>query len=298
MLSILIPLYNYDSTPLIAGLSAQAAFLKAEGNGFDYEIILMDDASTDMQASAANRQVAEEAQCRYIELPRNVGRARIRNKLAAEAKYDYLLFIDCDALVATPDFVERFWAARDLGDVVCGSLVTPESSPQGCELRYRYERKADSKRSLAARTASPYSHFTTFNVLFHRRVFQSVEFDERCVGYGYEDTLMGLMLQQLGFSVAHIDNPLIHLGIDNNASYLEKTENALHSLRVLGEPLQSNVMASRVDKFLKRWHIDFVLRSFFACVRRPLRRHLLGRSPSVLLFQFYKVGYYSCLASD
>ncbi len=299
MLSILIPIYNNDSSQLVDDLAKLGRELRSVYEGFDFEIILADDASTDAPCIVANKSVAEKNGCRYLALSDNIGRARIRNLLADEARFDYLLFIDCDAAVAATDFLAHYWQERDKGDVVCGSLRNPDEPPQsGHELRYRYERQADKRRKASTRALQPYRNFTTFNVLFHKRVFEKVRFDERCTQYGYEDSLMGLMLKERGFSIAHIDNPLIHLGIDSNKSYLDKTETALGVLKTLDEPLQSHVAASRVYKRLRRWYLDSFFGWLFKMFQHPLRRHLLGRHPRIILFQIYKIGYYIRLNVD
>ena len=48
--------------------------------------------------------------------------------------------------------------------------------------------------------------------------------------YGHEDTLYGAELELNKFTVIHINNPIIHLGIDEALLFLEKTELALINL--------------------------------------------------------------------
>ena len=94
MLSILIPTYNYDCTRLVGDLHRQAERL-----GVAYEIIVADDASPIPTYKERNRAINALAHCRLIELEENVGRARIRNRLADEAQHEWLLFMDADAEV-------------------------------------------------------------------------------------------------------------------------------------------------------------------------------------------------------
>ena len=105
MLSILIPTYNYDCTRLVSDLHQQAAL-----SGIDYEIIVADDASPTYIYKEKNREINALPHCRLIELEENVGRARIRNLLADEAQYEWLLFMDADAEVIGPHYISNYLA--------------------------------------------------------------------------------------------------------------------------------------------------------------------------------------------
>ena len=94
MLSILIPTYNYDCRRLVSDLYQQA-----EQAGIEYEIIVADDASPTYIYKEKNREINHLPNCRLIELQENVGRSRIRNRLADEALHEWILFMDCDAEV-------------------------------------------------------------------------------------------------------------------------------------------------------------------------------------------------------
>jgi len=45
----------------------------------------------------------------YIQLDNNIGRAKIRNLFLKYAKYDYLLFLDCDTFIISDDFVAKIY---------------------------------------------------------------------------------------------------------------------------------------------------------------------------------------------
>ena len=294
MFSILITTYNYDCSRFVRDLDVQCADFMACTPGFDYEIILGDDASTDETSKRANCEAVEQlAHCRYVAATENSGLAAMRNRLAGEARFPYLLFFDSDAEVCTENFIATYWANRDKADAVCGALRNPAGkAAPGTELRWRYEHKAEKIRTVEYRMEHPYNFFTAFNLLISRDVFQRIRFDARCSQYGYEDALFGLELQRKGVSIVHIDNPLIHLGIDSNVSFLSKTETALRTLCALGSPMQDFAGASRLQRKLQRAGLSRLLAAAFCTVRPLLRRHLLGRHPSLLVFNAYKLGYY------
>lgn len=299
MLSILIPTFNCDCTQLVADLNEQAAALRKGDGTFDYEIMVWDDASTDSGIAERNRRISEWDGCEFRMLPVNMGRAAIRNRMIEASKGSFVLLIDSDAEVCTPRFVENYWYNRHKAEVVCGGLINPPNPPgRGHELRYKYERNAQKKRSVAFRSRHPYLYFTTFNVMLSRSVTRHLMFDERCTEYGYEDALYGLQLKQKSVSVCHMDNPLVHLGIERSPDFLRKTEAALRTLSHLGEPLQSVAGASKVVRLLERCKLRRPTAFLFSCLQPKLYRQLTGRFPSLLLFKIYKVGYYAQLQEN
>ena len=223
-LSILIPVYDWDCSQLIKDLDSQGLEL-----GIPYEIIVADDCSTDKAVLAVNRKNTGSLEnCRFFALDQNLGRAAIRNFLADHSKYDKLLFMDCDAAVRDSQFLKRYVEAADEAQVVCGGAIHSDEIPQkGVELRWVYEKNADKERSAEFRSRNPYARFTPFSFLIDREVFMQIRFDESYSGYGYEDVQFGSELEKRGVSILHIDNQLVHLGLEKSEAYLEKTRQAV-----------------------------------------------------------------------
>lgn len=299
MISILISTYNYDCSQLLHDLNAQCRILKRTvgASCFDFEIILGDDASSDSVAEQTNHLACSAMGCRYLKNNENTGQATLRNKLASEAKFPYLLFIDSDAAVCTDDFVKMYWKHRDDAQVVVGSIWNPDlTDKRGRELRYRYETAAMSKRSVEARRKHPYSFISAFNLLIHRDAFMAVRFEGHCRYYGYEDAFFGLELQRKGVSIAHIDNPLVHLGIDTSRSFLCKTETALRTLSTMDALMQREAGPSKWHARFQRLHVAGLVAGSFLLLRPLMRWNLLSSRPSLFLFNVYKLGYYCALA--
>lgn len=286
-LSILIPAYNWDCSQLISDLHTQGEALETE-----YEIIVADDhSSNDDTLQAISRTAQALEHCRLIMLKQNIGRSAIRNFLADNAKYDKLLFMDCDAEVCSDTFLKDYLAAAADADVVCGSERHPDSLPcKGVKLRWKYEKRADARRSVEYRSRSPYSRFSSFAFLISRELFQSIRFDTSFKGYGYEDVMFGMELERRGVSVLHIDNPLFKPEADDNATFLAKTEESIRTL--LAHKEQIGVGSSLLTHYcrIEKLHLAFLLGAF-----RPftplIRRNLLGRNPSLALFSLYKLLY-------
>jgi len=300
MFSILIPTYKYDCTKLAKSLYEQCCTVREEfgKDRFNFELLISDDGSGEQWVQRLNSELAQLPECHVLAQSSNIGRAANRNQLICAASFPWLLFMDCDAETCTDDFIRTYWTLHKQAEVVCGALRNPDCCPPGHELRFRYEKAAEPHRAAIFRNRHPYKSFTTFNTLFSKQALEKVRFDERCTEYGYEDALMGLMFKKCGVKILHVDNPLVHTGIDSNDVFLRKTEASLRVLSKLGEPMQSEAGASRACNRLKRLHLLGLLRLLFRSTRKLLRRNLSGRHPSILLFNLYKAGYYALVSKE
>ena len=289
-LSILIPTYNYDCSQLVRQLHEQLP------KGEEGEIIVGDDCSTNVDVVRKNNEISELPYCRIYKPSHNLGRAAIRNALAEEAKGEWLLFIDADAEVCSPSFLDDYLAATKYAPVVCGGTGNlPECPRPEARLRYDYEVAAEKRLTLEYRQRFPYAQFTTFNFLIQRSLFLSIRFDKRLHDYGHEDTRFGLELKQRGISIHHIDNKLMHLGLEDADVYLKKTETALCSLAKMDEDMKRHARVSALALRLKRWHLLGLVRILFYICKPVLRANLLGKHPRLSFFALYKLGYYAAI---
>lgn len=280
MLSILIPTYNYKCYTLVFDLQRQL-----QATGEEYEIIVAEDGGKDQVASISNHRINELPQCRYIRRQQNVGRAAIRNYLAAEAHGDWLLFMDSDAEVIRPDYISKYIAETKKGySVIRGGIRHTDICPSTHHtLRWKYEKAFERKHGGIGNT------FTAFNFMIRRDVFLSVRFDENYKGYGGEDTKFGIDLQRKGIDILRTDNPLLHKGLDTNDIYLNKVEAALRSL-YLHRFEQKN---TKLVRFVREHNIYSHIAPMIYHITKPLlRRNLLGANPNIKLLAFYKLGYY------
>ena len=284
-LSILIPTYNGDCRQQVRELCRQAEAI----DGLDYEIVVADDGSPNHDAVARCREIASLPHCRFIERQQNVGRAAIRNFLAREARYGWLLFMDCDMTIVSDRFV-RHYVEEASGDVVYGGYVVGEGEPS-C-LRYIYEKACTPQHSTEERRKRPYMHFHTCNFLISRSVMIAHPFDERFRHYGYEDVLFGKQLRQAGISIAHTDNPAGFCSYEDNTHFVNKTEESLRTLYQFRKELRGY---SQILTFVDGIHIGAVkqaIRLWHRLMGRLERRNLCGPHPNLIVFKLYKIGYY------
>ncbi|MBR4844858.1 MAG: glycosyltransferase family 2 protein, partial [Bacteroidaceae bacterium] len=266
MISILIPTYNYTAYPLASALAQQARSMDTL-----CEIIIADDASTSDARKRQNRAIASLPHCTYLELENNIGRASIRNLLADKAKGEWLLFLDCDGLPLDNHFLTRYRQAitgSPQADIICGGIIHPQNLPSHDKsLRYFYEKKAEKHHTVAIRNERPYACFRTFNFMIRRSCFQQVRFDESFRHYGYEDVLFGIQLQERGFHILHIDNPLENQDIEPNDVFLKKTEEALRTLAGQVDKLGNSVQLHRFYLRLGKVGLTPLVRITFRILR-------------------------------
>jgi glycosyltransferase involved in cell wall biosynthesis len=228
MISILIPVYNDPVGSLVNALHTQCI-----AEGITFEIICLDDCSR-LEIRQLNAPLAQLPQVQYRELPENLGRSRIRNRLAGMAQYPYLLFTDGDSGVVRSDYIRNYLPLLHPEKVIYGGRVYSRQAP--VDVRYRLHWRYGSQREaldMEARNAHPYRTFMTNNFVVPQVIFQDHQFDETIRRYGYEDTLYGLALQKAGITIVHTDNPLEHLGLESRDVFLHKIGEALDNLAEL-----------------------------------------------------------------
>ena len=289
-LSILIPTYNDLCVKLVGNLRQQA-----EDTGITYEILVADDGSTDKSVIQENRQINQFPNCRYIERPHNSGRASIRNFLANEARYEWLLYIDSDMSVMRGDYIIKYVSHVE-SDVVDGGVsIGGDADALKTNLRYVYEKSAENEHTVEMRRNNPYKDFHTANFLIRRTVMLGNPFDERFRYYGYEDVLFGKVLKQKRIAIAHIDNPLEFNKYEDNPLFISKTEEGLRTLHQFSDELKGY---SRLLTFIEGVHIPFVLsiiRYSHKLFGGIIRKRLCGSHPDIRLFSLYRLGYYLTL---
>ena len=230
MLSVLIPVYNEPVGPLVRELHRQGRQL-----GIPFEIVCFDDAS-DKVFQQKNRVLNELPSVYYRELSQNVGRAAIRNLLADAARYEYLLFLDSDVQPKSADLLKRYVDGLAPKVVLVGGVVYAERPPTDPDLllHYRYGQQRETQ-SKAQRQQHPYASFKSANFLITSDLFQTIRFDERLRDYGHEDTLFGFSLQLAGIEVRHLNNPVVHLGLEPATVFLKKQLTAVQNLYRLNQ---------------------------------------------------------------
>ena len=291
MISVLIPIFNFSVVEFVRDLHQQAS-----QTGVDFEIRCYDDGS-DEAYCRQNRVIGEWPNVVYNELHRNIGRSRIRNQLGREAAYEYLLFTDCDARTTSSSYLQTYIdLIQQKGSdqlVVYGGREYPEYPPAqyNALLHWTYGRYKD-QLPAARRRLKPYLNFKTNNFLIARAVFLNNTLNEELQGYGHEDTLMAITLRRKGIPVYHIDNPLCHLGLEDNHTFIQKTRQSVQNAALLIKRgyLKREIKLSKAYFWLKWLGIYAPGRWLFQRYQARIQEQLLAERPSLRMLDIYKLG--------
>ena len=286
MLSICIPIYNFDVTTLVKSLIKE----KSQLNDI-VEILLIDDGSSLHREK--NRELA--GACSYIELKTNIGRSKIRNLFTSYAKQPYLLFLDCDSLLTSPNFIANYLIEIKKGVLICcGGRIYPKQCPSIHQrLSWKYGIISESKPA-AVRSQNPNSSFMTNNFIIQKALFNSIKFDERLTEYGHEDTLFGYELKKNQLSIVHIQNPILNGALETNENFTRKTEVGIQNLVLILNFIDDDLTFYKDIHLLRTYLKVKPFRSVFLIIVKiynPIIRFLILRGiVNIHLFNLYKLG--------
>ena len=288
MLSILIPVYNYEAFPLVCEVQQQAT--KA---GIAFEILCFDDAST--QRYTNNDKINGLEHARYEILEANIGRSKIRNLLAKTARYNWLLFLDTDVLPKNKKLISNYLPYLDSEPkVVNGGILYQVIRPDKRRVfRWFYGRKREAL-SAKKRRKNPYLSLLTLNFAIHKSIFNKVAFNEEIPNLRHEDTLFSYDLMQAQIPIIHIKNPVYHLGIDVFQTAIRKENESLIALKFLTDHklLAPNYLRiSKLFDLLKKLHLVGLFAVMHRATRSVLLANLSSAYPSLRIFDLYRIGY-------
>jgi glycosyltransferase involved in cell wall biosynthesis len=290
-ISLLIPVLDYDIVALVHSMK------NAMGKVPEfYEILIGDDGSTPEYHE--KYKSLETDNVRVVTSDKNIGRAAIRNKLALEAQGDFLLFIDADVMLpgTAEAYILKWLPFISRSQVICGGVLYHESPPGDPDklLRWKYGIKREQKKA-SERNKHQHAGFSTFNVLIDKSVFSKIRFNEELKQYGHEDTLLGYQLKKAGIGILHIDNGLLHEGLESNRDFLNKTKLGIENLSKLYDKVtdknsfSETVLLLKIYNRLKYFGLTRLLAAIFIRYRDRMEIRLDSSKISLLLFGFYKM---------
>ena len=279
-LSVLIPTYNSNCSDLVFSVHGMLKQMN-----IPYEIIVADDGSTDEESVNSNRSIEKLENVKYIIRKENVGRACIRNFLAQQAKYKWLLFLDADVTIDRSRFIQKY-LEQDFDVILGGIIVVKRVKKLENNLRYIVESKYMESSTTAKRLRKQAKEFHTANFLVRKDIILKVPFNENFKHYGYEDVLFGKELNANGYHIHHINNPVTLIDFEENERFVEKTEESLRTLHEFKNELKG------YSALLKYAWLKPVLKPLYHIIGKPIRNNLAGNNPKVSLFNIYKLLYY------
>ena len=293
MISILIPTYNYTVTKLVKTLYNQAIKQK-----IPFEILVLDDGSSNKNIQAENKEINNLEQCHYFESTVNKGRSVSRSYLAKKATYNWLLFLDADVMPKDERFIENYIQHIQTGKpgIVSGGIVYDKSKPSKEKmLRWEYGRKREEKSAIL-RSKTPY-FIVTGNLLIKKEIFHKINTVTDNL-YG-EDLVLSQHIKDKKLSVSNIENPVVHLGLESSNVFLEKSLQAVENIFVF----EKNKELKQDFTKLQQTYVTYkpvmpVLAFFTKATKTFIIKNLLSQKPSLFLFDIYKLYHYTTLKKN
>ena len=206
--------------------------------------------------------------------------------------------MDCDSQVCTADYIKNYLQFCNEETVICGGRVYEKHPPDDGRFFLRWKHgKSREEFSSVIRNKYPNKSFMTNNFMITKPLFNRIRFNEGIKGYGHEDTLFGYELKMNNITVKHIDNPLVHIGLENNVDFLEKTRESIQNLKYIlsqngyGKMLVKDISLLWYYKFIYKTGMKALMKFLFDKFYIKIEKNLLGKNPRLFLFDIYKLGY-------
>ncbi|MBT8318248.1 MAG: glycosyltransferase family 2 protein [Lutibacter sp.] len=292
MISVLIPVYNYKVQPLIENLIYQFEKLNCT-----WEILVSDDASQS-EFQTENIKFINSIRNLNIKLflqEVNLGNALNRNYLLEKASYNWLLFLDADVFPVHNNFLSVFIDKLESTDkdIIAGNVIYDTNNPLPHLLRWRYGKKKE-EISFTERENNPILNLRGANFAIRKSIMLISNFPVLKEKYGFVDTRFFLQFNKNQICV--IDNPVYHLGIEENSFFLEKTKKAIsNALFLLNENDRLADQISLVSTYKKIRFLKVILSNIYVRFHKSLEKNIYSDKPSIFLFQTYKILYLSYL---
>lgn len=291
MFSVLIPIFNKDVNELVNRLQKQCEEITPS-----YEILCYDDCSEEKHR-IKNRKLSNLLNVSYVERAENLGRSKIRNRLAKNARFEKLIFLDCDVKLTEKNFVANYLEALDQNPIIFGGVQYQKKKPTAKTklLHWNYGVKKEIK-PLKQRLKQPYKLFTSANFAALREVFLKIQFDENINLYGHEDSLFALSAEKQNITIGHIDNPILHIGLKTNLRFMEDVDNSVKSLIDIKKRIpQFNTKLSSTYDLLKRYNLQKIFAWYYTNKMDQLRTQLVKEEVSLRKLDLYKLILYQQL---
>ena len=132
LLSILIPAYQEERT--IGEVLRLVSAIDTESSGFDKEILVCDDGSSDATVSVVEERIAADPRVRLVRHEKNRGKGAAIRTALAEARGEYSLIQDADLEYEVSDYPALLAAVNAGAEVVYGSRFLATDRPAGMRM--------------------------------------------------------------------------------------------------------------------------------------------------------------------
>lgn len=287
MISICIPVYNYDVNPIIHQLLQQCELLPEFT-----EILIYDDASPvnvtlDRAHPLIGLHRGEE----------NVGSVGSRAFLAAQASNNWALFIDADVAFPTGLFLKNYLNIINKKTLIYyGGVLYQEKKPKSDEiLRWKYGREREIRKPLNQEQF--YSYFVSCHFMIQRNLALELFKIDKIGGYGM-DIYLSFYMRNEQIPILYFNNPVIHLGLESNTAYLKKSLEGIETtFNAERRGLIPNDFrpVQRVYLKIKKVRLLTLFMSVLKFYQKRLEKNVLSHRPKLIYLDLLKLYRYSIL---
>lgn len=290
MISILIPVFNQDISKLVQQLDQQASQLS-----IPYEIIALDDGSKEL-IRLDNKKLESFPNFRIFENNCNLGRSATRNLLAGKARFDYLIYLDCDVVLISPQFLNHYQShiKNQLYGLVSGGCIYEASKPKELHyiLHWAYGTKIENPVAKQALFRKE-KHFHSVNFMINKQIIVAIPFQENITTYGHEDSLWEHDLRAQKIQIIHIENPVLHLGLNTTKQFLRNVSSSVkNTIRLNKNGLNIKSSLQKAFRLLSSLHLLKFYFVFYKKAEKFIVSNLRSGKPNLSLLALFKLGLY------
>lgn len=290
LISVIVPVYN------VSGYVHECLQSILSQNYCNFEIIVVDDASTDDSVDIVRKTCCQQHNVKLICHDRNKGLAAARNTGLCEAQGDYIAFVDSDDYIAS-DYLEQLYSnavEHDADISICGRFLTFHF-PDGVKHVKDCRSLFSNKKLINLDALKALNSFNSFDVSMCSRIIKKSLFNDVVFPEGKlsEDFFVSYQIMYKAKSVYYDPKPLyfyrqrygsISRGAKINYDLIEASDNQLYfflkncpSLRYLGETTSAFTRIAIVNEYIQRDMPLSSLRENKLYVRKHIISILLNR---------------------
>jgi hypothetical protein len=131
--------------------------------------------------------------------------------------------------------------------------------------------------------------------LIEKQILSRIKFNSELKKYGHEDTLFAYQLMKAEVPIVHIDNSLIHDGLETNQLFLHKTGESMQNLSLLYDKVTDRKGFASAVSLLKRYNrlkfigLSRLLARYYSKRGKRIERKLRTHRASLRTFTLYKL---------
>ena len=216
--SVIMPAYN-------AAVYIEAAIRSVMAQTFtDWELLVIDDGSTDATCAVVEGLMAEDARIRLLRNEHNCGVAVTRNRGLDICRGAYVALLDCDDLWYPEKLAQQLAVAADGADIVyCSYAMVDEQGAKLCD-DFIVPSATDYRASMIR------SVISCSTALLSRRVVDNYRFNP---AYYHEDCVLWLELLRDGYVARGVPAVLAAYRISRGSRASNKVKAAIERWRII-----------------------------------------------------------------